>query len=226
MKQDNQKTVYGAIAMFLILLMLFFSVKRSERITKELNELKTAKNEARTFLIDSMKVEMNKEKVRELDIQRAAYENDLANLQKKGAQLKIVYKDKLIKVDTTSYSVSCVDALKACDEYASNRDFTIDTLELINDNLIQVITKQDSTIFILDNGLLYAKKNLVQLRQFIAKQPKVKAIQPYVIIGSDIKFTTQKIQVGVDLGRKVLVGVSGVRCYDNAGYTIDLGYKF
>lgn len=171
MKQDNQKTVYGAIAMFIILLMLFFSVKRNECITNELNELKTHQNEAKVSLIDSMKVEANKEKVRELDIQRAAYEKDLANLQKKGTQLKIVYKDKLIRVDTTSYSVSCVDALKACDEYASNRDFTIDTLEVINDNLGQIIKKQDSTIFILDNGLLYAKKNLVQLRKQLAKKP-------------------------------------------------------
>lgn len=168
-KQNNLVIVIVGILSLCVLLTAFYYHKQYKDTLSENNALKTAKNASDSILIDSMKVEFNKQLVRELDIQRAGYEKSLAELQKKGSVLKIVYKDKLIKVDTTSYSVSCVEALKACDEYASNRDFTIDTLEAINDNLIQVITKQDSNIFILDNGLNYAKSNLIQLRQQIAK---------------------------------------------------------
>ena len=54
----------------------------------------------------------------------------------------------------------------------------------------------------------------------------IKTIQLYSILGSSVDLKTNKIQFGVDLRQKYLIGVSGIRMDDRYGYTIDLGMKF
>lgn len=55
---------------------------------------------------------------------------------------------------------------------------------------------------------------------------KVPTIQFYSILGSSIDFRTNKIQLGIDLKQKYLIGASGIRIGNENGYTIDLGIKF
>ena len=56
---------------------------------------------------------------------------------------------------------------------------------------------------------------------------KVKPLQFYVMGGTNFtKFNTQKVQFGIDLKQKFLIGVSGIRLEDKYNYTIDFGVKF
>ena len=55
---------------------------------------------------------------------------------------------------------------------------------------------------------------------------KVPTIQFYGIIGSSVDLKTNKIQFGIDLRQKYMIGVSGIRIGNENGYTIDVGIKF
>lgn len=55
---------------------------------------------------------------------------------------------------------------------------------------------------------------------------KVPTIQFYGIIGSSVDLKTNKIQFGIDLRQKYMIGVSGIRVGNENGYTIDAGIKF
>lgn len=55
---------------------------------------------------------------------------------------------------------------------------------------------------------------------------KVPTIQFYGIIGSSVDLKTNKIQFGIDLRQKYMIGVSGIRIGNENGYTIDAGIKF
>ena len=52
-------------------------------------------------------------------------------------------------------------------------------------------------------------------RQVIYKVPKV---QFYGIMGTSVDLRTNKIQFGVDLRQKYMIGVSGIRLDDKYGY--------
>lgn len=55
---------------------------------------------------------------------------------------------------------------------------------------------------------------------------KVPTIQFYGIIGSSTDLKTNKIQFGIDLRQKYLIGLSGMIIEEKRGYTIDFGLKF
>lgn len=55
---------------------------------------------------------------------------------------------------------------------------------------------------------------------------KVPTIQPWAMIGTSIDFRTNKLQFGLDLKNKYVIGVSGLRIEDKYGYTLDFGIKF
>ena len=55
---------------------------------------------------------------------------------------------------------------------------------------------------------------------------KVTTIQPWAMIGTSIDFRTNKLQFGLDLKNKYVIGVSGLRIEDKYGYTLDFGIKF
>ena len=46
------------------------------------------------------------------------------------------------------------------------------------------------------------------------------------MIGSSVDLKTNKIQFGVDLKQKFMIGASGIRLDDRYGYTLDFGVKF
>lgn len=54
----------------------------------------------------------------------------------------------------------------------------------------------------------------------------VPLFSPWVMIGTSADFRTNKIQVGVDIKDRWIVGLSGIRMNSNYNYTIDIGYRF
>lgn len=60
-------------------------------------------------------------------------------------------------------------------------------------------------------------------KEFIYKTRK---IVPWIIIGTSIDIRTNKVQFGVDLNQRYVVGISGIRTSSNWGYTLDIGMKF
>lgn len=46
------------------------------------------------------------------------------------------------------------------------------------------------------------------------------------MIGTSVDLKTNKIQFGVDLNQKYVIGVSGICMDDRYGYTLDFGIKF
>lgn len=48
---------------------------------------------------------------------------------------------------------------------------------------------------------------------------------PWAMIGTSVDLKTNKVQFGVDLNQKYVIGVSGIRMDDRYGYTLDFGIK-
>lgn len=55
---------------------------------------------------------------------------------------------------------------------------------------------------------------------------KVPTLQPWAMIGTSADFRTNKIQFGLDIKNKYVIGASGIRLDDKYGYTLDFGIKF
>ena len=49
---------------------------------------------------------------------------------------------------------------------------------------------------------------------------------PWAMIGTSVDLKTNKVQFGVDLNQKYVIGVSGIRMDNRYGYTLDFGIKF
>lgn len=79
------------------------------------------------------------------------------------------------------------------------------------------------------NKLAKATSTIVpNIRTVYTKQIvyKVPTMQIYGILGTSTDLGTNKIQFGVDLRQKFLIGASGIRMGDKFSYTIDAGIKF
>lgn len=67
---------------------------------------------------------------------------------------------------------------------------------------------------------------IIRTKEVIRTVGKTKTLQFYGVIGSSVDLKTNKIQFGVNLRQKYLIGASGIRFDDKFGYTIDLGMNF
>lgn len=99
-----------------------------------------------------------------------------------------------------------------------NLDFSNDTLGVFKMNAVVGQNKLVSAAFTIQPNI----RTVIE-RQVIYKVPRA---QFYGIMGSSIDLRTNKIQFGVDLRQKYMIGVSGIRLDDKYGYTIDVGIKF
>lgn len=108
-----------------------------------------------------------------------------------------------------------------CDYYLK-RDYKLD---FSNDTLGTFIVNAS----IQENKLLSATSTVQPLRKVITRTEtvyKVPTMQPWLMIGTSPTFNTQKIQFGLDIKNKFIIGASGIRLNDDYGYTIDFGVKF
>lgn len=108
-----------------------------------------------------------------------------------------------------------------CDYYLK-RDYKLD---FSNDTLGTFIVNAS----IQENKLLSAASTVQPIRKVITRTEtvyKVPTMQPWLMIGTSPTLNTQKIQFGLDIKNKFIIGASGIRLNDDYGYTIDFGIKF
>lgn len=108
-----------------------------------------------------------------------------------------------------------------CDYYLKRKyklDFSNDTIgTFIADVSIQ------------ENKLLSATSTVQPIRKVITRTEtvyKVPKLQPWVMLGTSPDLETQKIQFGLDLKNKYVIGATGLRVKDEFVYTLDFGIKF
>lgn len=115
-----------------------------------------------------------------------------------------------------------VDTLAILADYYRVRNYDLD---FSNDSAGIFKVNLDIT----KNSLAKARSEIRPIRttiETIRTINNIKTIQFYGILGSSVDLKTNKIQFGIDLRQKYLIGVSGIRMDDQYGYTIDLGMKF
>lgn len=115
-----------------------------------------------------------------------------------------------------------VDTLAILADYYRVRNYDLD---FSNDSVGVFKVNLDIT----KNSLAKARSEIRPIRttiETIRTINNIKTIQFYGILGSSVDLKTNKIQFGIDLRQKYLIGVSGIRMDDQYGYTIDLGLKF
>lgn len=108
-----------------------------------------------------------------------------------------------------------------CDYYLK-REYKLD---FSNDTLGTFI----ADVSIQENKLLSATSTVQPIRKVITRTEtiyKVPKLQPWLMFGTSPKLDAQKIQFGLDIQNKYIIGVSGLRIRDEYGYTFDLGIKF
>jgi len=99
-----------------------------------------------------------------------------------------------------------------------NLDFSNDTLGTFKVDAVVSQNKLVST-----SSFIQTNIRTVHEKEVIYRVP---TLQFYGIVGTSVDFKTNKMQFGVDLKQKFMLGVSGIRIEDKYGYTIDAGIKF
>lgn len=136
-----------------------------------------------------------------------------------------VYYDREVVVHDTiqSFIPQVVDTAAILADYFLTRKYNFD----FSDDSLGIF-QFDATVN--QNKLTSMVSNIHPYEKIVTKTEtlyKVKPLQFYIMAGTNVhNFNTQKIQFGIDLRQKFLIGVSGIRLEDKYNYTIDLGVKF
>lgn len=136
-----------------------------------------------------------------------------------------VYYDREVVVHDTiqSFIPQVVDTAVILADYFLTRKYNFD----FSDDSLGIF-QFDATVN--QNKLTSMVSNIHPYEKVVTKTEtfyKVKPLQFYIMAGTNVhNFNTQKIQFGIDLRQKFLIGVSGIRLEDKYNYTIDLGVKF
>lgn len=131
------------------------------------------------------------------------------------------FTDTIYKYSTKLQEVDTSEILK---DYNKTREYSLD---FSNDTV--GVFKVDALIN--QNQLISTIAQIQPIQKQIVREVKTieqkrRMVQPFVMIGTSLKFDMQKITGGIDLNEKWLIGVSGVRWDNKYNYTIDLGIKF
>lgn len=98
-------------------------------------------------------------------------------------------------------------------------------LDFSNDSIgtfrVDAIVNQNKLISA--TSLIQPNIRTVYEKEVIYKKEKC---VPWAMIGTSVDLKTNKVQFGVDLNQKYVIGVSGIRMDDRYGYTLDFGIKF
>lgn len=98
-------------------------------------------------------------------------------------------------------------------------------LDFSNDSLgtFKVNAKVNKNKLVAASSTIVPIIKTVTTTNYVTKPPKT---QIFGIIGSSADLKTNKIQLGLDIKQKYIIGVSGIRMNNQWGYTIDAGIKF
>lgn len=112
--------------------------------------------------------------------------------------------------------------------FAVWKDYYLDrkyALDFSNDSIgtfrVDAIVNQNKLISA--TSLIQPNIRTVYEKEVIYKKEKW---IPWAMIGTSVDLKTNKVQFGVDLNQKYVIGVSGIRMDDRYGYTLDFGIKF
>lgn len=136
-----------------------------------------------------------------------------------------VYYDREVVVHDTiqSFIPQVVDTAAIMADYFLTRKYNFD---FSNDSI--GVFQFDATVN--QNKLVSMVSNIHPYEKIVTNTEtfyKDKPLQFYIMAGTNVhNFNTQKMQFGIDLHQKFLIGVSGIRLQDKYNYTIDLGIKF
>jgi len=120
--------------------------------------------------------------------------------------------------------VQDVDTAKILYDYLTKKSYKLD---FSNDSIGKIIVD----VKIHKNSITESSADLAikRIRIHTIETKTVEVVRPiqfYGTIGSSVDFKFQQIGVGVDLGQKYMIGVSGVRFENNLGLMINTGIKF
>ena len=101
----------------------------------------------------------------------------------------------------------------------------LDALDFSNDSIgtFRVDATVNQNKLISATSLIQPNIRTVYEKEVIYKKDKW---VPWAMIGTSIDLKTNKVQFGVDLNQKYVLGVSGIRMCDKYSYTLDFGIKF
>lgn len=115
-----------------------------------------------------------------------------------------------------------VDTAQILADYFAKRNYRLD---FSNDSVGVYKVNLDVS----ENRIITATSEIRPIRTTVetikyVREPK--KAQIYAVLGTSVDFTTNKVQVGTDIGNKYIIGASAVRVRNNIGYTVDFGIKF
>lgn len=133
--------------------------------------------------------------------------------------VKTIVKDSLIIISTPIDTAALFNVWK--DYYTErqyNLDFSNDSVGIVKINALVNENKLISA-----TSLIQPNIRTVHEKELIYKKKKW---VPWAMIGTSVDLKTNKVQFGVDLNRKYVIGFSGVRMDNRCSYTLDFGIKF
>lgn len=98
-------------------------------------------------------------------------------------------------------------------------------LDFSNDSLgvFKVSTKVTRNEMVYASSIIKPNMRTVYEKEVVYKVP---TIQFYTMLGTSLDSRTNKLQFGIDLKNKFMIGASGIRLDDKYGYILDFGVKF
>lgn len=119
-------------------------------------------------------------------------------------------------------SADTVAQLSLWKDYYLNRKYVLD---FSNDSIGTFKVNADVSRNKLISATSFIQPNIriIHDKEVIYKVPIMK---PWVMCGTSVDFRTNKLQFGLDIENKIIIGVSGIRVDDKYGYTFDFGIKF
>lgn len=135
-----------------------------------------------------------------------------------------IYPKPVIEYYTRYVNVTDIDTASIIADYLLTRKYHLD---FSTDSLGVFMVDAE----VADNELISAVSTIRPITQVrtIEKEIqsyKIQTLQFFVMGGTSVDLSAQKLQVGADFKQKVMFGVSGMRMNDKYNYTIDLGIKF
>lgn len=118
--------------------------------------------------------------------------------------------------------IALVDTSNSIEDYFLTRKYSLD---FSNDTIgiFKIDAEVNQNRLISTNSYINPMIKTVTETKMIYKVP---LLQFYTMIGSSVDLKTNQLQFGIDLKRKFMIGVSGIRMDDKYGYTINAGIKF
>lgn len=101
-------------------------------------------------------------------------------------------------------------------------------LDFSNDSLgtfkVDAVVNQNKIVNA--TSIIQPNIKIITEKEVVYQEPKVPLLRPFILLGSSLDAKVIKVQGGMDIKNKYMLGVSGMKVDDSYNYTINLGIKF